>query len=48
MKKIIIAAAVIFTSGIISLHLNVKNAHHAASNTKQIFYDYRKELASAD
>jgi len=48
MKKILIVAAVIFTSGIISLHLNEKSSHHAAANTKQTFYDYRKELASAD
>ena len=48
MKKIIVAAAVIFTSGLLSLYVNNKGIQNTPTTIKQSFYDYKKELASGD
>jgi len=48
MKKIVIAAVVIFTSGILTLCVNQKNVQSTSTVIKQSFYDYKKELASGD
>jgi hypothetical protein len=48
MKKVIIAAAVIFASGILSLYVNENIVHPTSATIKHNFYDYKKELASGD
>jgi len=48
MKKIIIAVAVIFTSGILTLCVNQKSVQPTSAVIKQSFYDCKKELASGD
>jgi hypothetical protein len=48
MKKLAIAAAVIFTAGILSIHLTEKTNQPTSTVIKHAFYDYKKELASGD
>jgi len=48
MKKIIIAAAIIFTSGVLSLYINNKPSQLTSAAIKINFYDYKKELGSGD
>jgi len=48
MKKIIIAATVIFTSGVLSLYVNNKPSQSSSAAIKITFYDYKKELGSGD
>ena len=48
MKKILIVAAVIFTSGALSLYINNKPSQSTSTSIKVIFYDYKKELGSGD
>lgn len=47
MKKIIIAIAIVLT-GVVTLSTKVGNIKPAVNNIKVTFYDYQKELASAD
>ena len=48
MKKIIIGAAVVFTTGILSLYIKVGNVQPASVSIQQTFYNYQKELANGD
>ena len=48
MKKIIVAAAVILTSGVLSIYINNKPLQSASAAVKINFYDYKKELGSGD
>jgi hypothetical protein len=48
MKKIIVAAAIIFTSGFLSLYINNKSSQSSSATIKVTFYDYKKELGSGD
>jgi hypothetical protein len=48
MKKIIIGAAVVFTTSILSLYIKVDNVHPAAVSIQQTFFNYQKELANGD
>jgi hypothetical protein len=48
MKKIIIAAAVIFTTGVLSLHTKYNNVHITHSRIKISAFGNAKELGSAD
>jgi hypothetical protein len=48
MKKIIVAAAVVITSGVLSIYVNNKPSQQASATVKIIFYDYKKELGNGD
>jgi len=48
MKKILIAAAVIFTTGIVSLYISNNNVQLTTGTIQQTFFNYQKELASGD
>jgi hypothetical protein len=48
MKKILIAAALIFTTGIVSLCINNNNVQSTSNAIQQTFFNYQKELASGD
>jgi len=48
MKKIIVAAVIIFTSGVLSLYVNNKPSQSTSATIKATFYDYKKELGSGD
>jgi hypothetical protein len=48
MKKIIIAATVIFTTGVFSLHTKYNSVHITHSSIKGSVFGNAKELGSAD
>jgi len=48
MKKILIAAAVIFSIGMVSLYTSQNSVQTTANTIQQNFFNYQKELASGD
>jgi len=48
MKKIIIAAALIFITGVVTLYTRQGNVQATSNTIKINFFSYNKELASGD
>lgn len=48
MKKIVIALAIVFVTGIVAISTWIGNIKPAVNDMKVTFYNYQKELASGD